>query len=242
MRKLSVLVLPVICMMALIACGGDSNAPAKENSDGTEAASSDIPQPEDVDPTVSEFDSLLALYEDPKRDAWQKPENVLKMMGQLDGKVVAEIGAGSGYFTYKLANVEGVSKVIATDIDQRFLDHLEQRKEKEPNGDKVEIRKVEANAHGLGEGEVDCIFMSNVYSLIRDRVAFMSSLKTALKPGGVVFIMDFKKYGFIPYGPGAEYKPNLEQVKLELEDAGFTKVRANPEDAFEHQYLLKAAF
>ncbi len=74
----------------------------------------------------ADFQQLVAHFEDPARAQWQKPDEVIASLGSLEGKTVADIGAGSGYFTFPLA--KKAAKVIAIDIDQRFLDYIEQKK------------------------------------------------------------------------------------------------------------------
>src|SRR5579864_911511 len=73
-----------------------------------------------------DFGKLVARFEDPVRAQWQKPEKVIASLGTLDGKTVADIGAGTGYFAFPIA--KEAAKVIAIDIDQRFLDYIEHKK------------------------------------------------------------------------------------------------------------------
>ncbi len=65
------------------------------------------------------FDTLVKHFENPARAEWQKPEWVIEQLGDLTGKTVADIGAGTGYFAFRIARK--AKKVIAIDIDERFL-------------------------------------------------------------------------------------------------------------------------
>ncbi|MTI22163.1 class I SAM-dependent methyltransferase, partial [Fulvivirga sp. RKSG066] len=75
---------------------------------------------------LDSFQKLVEQYEAPDRAKWQNPELVIDKLGIVEGKVIADIGAGSGYFTFRLAQ-KGAS-VVAIDIDDRFLEHIENRK------------------------------------------------------------------------------------------------------------------
>jgi len=74
----------------------------------------------------ADFDTLVAHFEDPSRAEWQKPDAVIASLGPLDGKTVADIGTGTGYFAFPIA--KKAAKVIAIDIDQRFLDYIRHKK------------------------------------------------------------------------------------------------------------------
>ena len=70
----------------------------------------------------AEFDKLVARFEDPARAEWQKPEKIVASLEPLDRKTVADIGTGTGYFAFPIA--KKAAKVIAIDIDKRFLDYI----------------------------------------------------------------------------------------------------------------------
>ena len=74
----------------------------------------------------ADFDQLAARFEDPARAEWQKPEKTIASLGPLDGKTVADIGAGTGYFSFPIS--KQAAKVIAIDIDKRFLDYIDAEK------------------------------------------------------------------------------------------------------------------
>ena len=76
----------------------------------------------------TDFDTLAARFEEPSRAEWQKPDKIIASLGSLNGKTVADIGTGTGYFAFPIA--KKAAKVIAIDIDQRFLDYIEHKKKR----------------------------------------------------------------------------------------------------------------
>jgi len=105
----------------------------------------------------AEFDQLVARFEDPARAEWQKPEKTIASLGPLDGKTVADIGAGTGYFSFPIA--KKAAKVIAIDIDQRFLDCINQKKQTLKIGANLETRLTTPDSSGLKTGEADMVLI-----------------------------------------------------------------------------------
>lgn len=181
------------------------------------------------------FEEQINQYEDPERDQWQKPQEVLKLMGSLESKVVADIGAGSGYFSFPLA--EKAQKVIAIDIDERFLDFIENRAEKQKVHN-IETRRTKDYDPLLSTSEADLVLMVDVYHHIEDRTYYLKKIKKGLKVNGSLWIIDFKA-GDLPVGPGAAMKLNPEQVLLELNEGGFDQIQIN-DSLLPYQYIIEA--
>jgi 2-polyprenyl-3-methyl-5-hydroxy-6-metoxy-1,4-benzoquinol methylase len=175
------------------------------------------------------FDDLVNKLEDPSREEWQKPNEVIslihKNMGgkKLEKPTILDMGAGSGYFTFRL--LEQGFKVIATDIDERFIQHLAKKASKHPKKDNLEIRKVELDKPGLNSKEVDVVLSVNLYHHIDDRVSYFKKLKNGIKDSGILYIIDFKE-GNIPVGPPPEIKISTKVILEELKMAGY-EVRVN---------------
>ena len=184
----------------------------------------------------ADFDKLVARFEDPARAEWQKPEKTIASLGPLDGKTVADIGAGTGYFSFPIA--KKAAKVIAIDIDQRFLDCINQKKQTLKIGANLETRLTTPDSSGLKTGEADMVLIVDTYHHIEGRVEYLKKLKKCLRPDGVLVIIDFKKMK-PPPGPPVELRVAEEQVKSELKSAGFTIVSTDRE-MLPYQYIIKA--
>ena len=166
-------------------------------------------------------DKLIRLFDDPTRDEWQKPREVIRFLNLSPGAVIADLGAGSGYFSLRLARAG--YRVIALDIDKEFIAHLEQKstglKRENPKGS-LETRLIEPGKTGLMPNEVDVILTVNTYHHFDDRLTFLKKMKEALKPGGQLVVIDFKD-GELPVGPKPDHKIQESQMIEEISDAGF---------------------
>jgi ubiquinone/menaquinone biosynthesis C-methylase UbiE len=183
----------------------------------------------------SDFHELVARFEDPARAQWQKPGEVIASLGPLDGKTVADIGAGTGYFAFPLA--KKAAKVIAIDIDQRFLDYIERRKHAEKTSN-IETRLTAPDAPGLKPGQADVVLIVDTFHHIENRIEYLKKLKGVLGKAGLLMIIDFKKQK-PPPGPPIELRLAPEQVESELKSAGFALVSTDP-DLLPYQYIIKA--
>jgi ubiquinone/menaquinone biosynthesis C-methylase UbiE len=184
----------------------------------------------------SDFDELVARFEDPARAQWQKPREVIAILGALDGKIVADIGAGTGYFAFPVA--KKAAKVIAIDIDQRFLNYIEQRKQSDKTGGNIETRLTAPDSAGLKPGEADVVLIVDTFHHIEHRIEYLKKLKGMLSQGGLVVIIDFKKQK-PPPGPPIELRLAPEQVESELSAAGLALL-ATDRDLLPYQYIIKA--
>jgi ubiquinone/menaquinone biosynthesis C-methylase UbiE len=184
----------------------------------------------------SDFHQLVARFEDPARAQWQKPNEVIAMLGPLKGRVLADIGAGSGYFAFPLA--KKAAKVIAIDIDQRFLDYIEQKKQTGKMGGNIETRLTATNASGLKSGEADVVLIVDTFHHIEDRIEYLKKLKGVLGKAGLLVIIDFKKQN-PPPGPPIELRLAPERVESELKSAGVALVSTDS-DLLPYQYIIKA--
>lgn len=184
------------------------------------------------------FESLVADYEDKNRAIWQKPELVISFLGAMENKTVADIGAGTGYFTFRL--VPKAKKVIGIDIDPRFITFLDSMKVRLPEvyRDRFESRLAQFNDPLLEPEEADNVVMVNTYGYLEERVEYLKTLRKGMAPQGQLLIIDFKKNN-IPVGPPDEYKVALTQVERELLAAGFTITKVD-KDALDYQYIVLA--
>ena len=166
----------------------------------------------------SSMDDLVERFESPERDAYQMPDKVLNVLGDLKGKTIMDIGAGSGYFSVKLAKHAG--QVIAADVSKDFQEYLQKRIRKD-HIKNISLRLLPLDSPELKDGEVDMVFISNTYHHIDHRPRYFSMVKTGIKSGGSLVIIDYVKSD-IPVGPPTEHKVSIDQIIAELKKAGFT--------------------
>ncbi len=171
-------------------------------------------------------------FDDPARDAWQKPhEVILTLMLALDA-IVADIGAGTGYFALRLAPAVPRGRVYAADSEPEMVAYLDGRAKQAGAQNVIAVRATRDSA-GLTE-KVDLALLVNVYHHIEDRVAYFGRLRAQLKAGGRVAIIDF--HARSPVGPPPRERLSAAQVRDEMRAAGF---RVIEEPGFlPHQYFL----
>lgn len=192
-------------------------------------------------PQVSEgnFEALVSDYESKERAIWQKPDLVIALMGDLKGKTVADIGAGTGYFTFRL--LPKAEKVIGIDIDKRFINFMDSVKVRlpEPYQKRFEARLGQVDNPKLQPSEADAVMIVNTYGYIDQRVSYLKNLADGMKTPSRLLIIDFKK-NTLPVGPPPEYKVSTEQVKRELEEAGFNIEKLDIQ-SLDYQYIVIAS-
>ena len=181
-------------------------------------------------------DQWAPIFDDPKRDEWQRPDAVVAALALAPGMIVADIGAGTGYFEKRLATAVGASgKVIAIDLEADMVRYLTERAQREgtPN---VEARLGAADDPKLSAASVDRILIVDTWHHISNRVAYAKLLAAALKPGGAVFVVDFTLE--TAKGPPKQHRLAPSLVAEELAQAGMhtSIVEAGLPD----QYVIKA--
>ncbi|MBT8194954.1 MAG: methyltransferase domain-containing protein [Bacteroidia bacterium] len=183
----------------------------------------------------STTEELIERFESPERDAYQKPDEVLQYLGDIKDKTIIDIGAGSGYFSVKLA-AQG-AYVIAADVDQTFLDHIEKRI-RENDLQNIELRKIPYDAPGLNEQEVDMVFLVNTYHHIENRSDYFKKVKAGTKENGELIIIDFFKTK-VPVGPPVNHKIAIDVIIAEMKQAGYTSFDIDVE-LLPYQFIIKA--
>ncbi len=236
---------PHLLLFGLAACCGSCRQEAPQNTDSPALFREKSPQGTPVSDPVplprtgaGNFESLVADFESKDRGIWQKPEMVISLLGDLKGKTVADIGAGTGYFTFRL--VPRAEKVIGIDIDQRFIRFLDSMRVRLPETyrDRFETRLAKPDNPQLKPGEADAVMIVNTYGYIENRIQYLKTLIRGIQDGGELLIIDFKKNN-LPIGPPDEYKVALSQVEKELITAGFTIGKVD-KDALDYQYIIIA--
>lgn len=156
-------------------------------------------------------------FDDPARDAWQMPDRVIAALALQAGQAVADIGAGTGYFSTRLAKAVPTLTVYAVDIEPSMVAYLGKRAAAEHLKN---IIPVQAGSGGPNIPQpVDLVLIVDTYHHLPNRVAYFRDLRKSLKPGARLAIVDFRKDA--PDGPPVEFRFTVEQIESELEQAGF---------------------
>jgi ubiquinone/menaquinone biosynthesis C-methylase UbiE len=174
-------------------------------------------------------DTYAKVLDDPSRDAWQKPHEVVMALALKSDEVVADIGTGTGYFAKRFAHHAGT--VYAVDIEPKLLEIV--RKNAPKN---LQTVLGSAGDPKLPAGGVDTVFICNVWHHIEDRAGYLGKLKAALKPGGRIVVIEFYKRE-LPVGPPPEMKIEESALVKEFADAGMKVARGR--DFLPYQYFLE---
>ncbi|MCS6928058.1 MAG: class I SAM-dependent methyltransferase [Saprospiraceae bacterium] len=219
-----------------------SSSPSREAPPIAQEKSStslkDLKQSASAQIEVGSFESLVADYESKDRVIWQKPNMVISLLGDLTGKTVADIGAGTGYFAFRLVPV--AQKVIAVDIDRRFIAFMDSIKVHLPESyqRRFETRLAKPDDPMLAPNEVDAVIIVNTYGYLRNRIAYLKTLSKGMKAQAPLLVIDFKKSN-LPIGPSNEFKVAITEVLRELEAAGLQITKVDQE-SLDYQYIVMA--
>ena len=178
--------------------------------------------------------AYIAALEDPARDAYQKPHEVVTALGLKPGEVIADIGAGSGYFTLRFAHHVGASgHVYAVDVSPDMIRHLNRRIR---DAGVLNISTILAAPDDpLLPRPVDRFVIVDVWHHIEDQAGYLALMKKLLKPGGQVVMIDFHKRD-MPVGPPLTMKIAREDLLQQMQQHGF---RLTAEHTFlPYQYFL----
>jgi ubiquinone/menaquinone biosynthesis C-methylase UbiE len=158
-------------------------------------------------------------YEGFGRDRWQHAEDVVSSLKIEPGNHVADLGSGSGYFTFRLADAVGRNgKVYAVDVDSQMNEYLMKRIA-EKGYKNIEVAFADAGDPKLPQSGVDLIFTCNTYHHLSERVTYFAKAKKYLRPGGRIAIIDFSGKGLFHTLFG-HYAPR-DLILSEMADAGY---------------------
>jgi ubiquinone/menaquinone biosynthesis C-methylase UbiE len=176
-----------------------------------------------------------SVFDDPARDVWQKPKELVAALDVRRGSVVADLGAGTGYLSRRLAAAVGPDgTVLAVETEPNLVVHLRQRAERERTPNVVPVL-ASTDDPRLPIGLVDLILIVDTYHHLDDRRTYLPALRRFLRPGGRVAIVDWQKRE-LPVGPPMDHKLAREQVLDEMQASGFTL--AAEHDILPYQYFL----
>jgi ubiquinone/menaquinone biosynthesis C-methylase UbiE len=175
------------------------------------------------------------VFDDSKRDEWQQPRYVVEKLGLRPGTSVADLVAGTGYFVKHLAEaVAPGGTVYAVDIEPAMVAHLRDRADSERT-DNVTPLLASASNPRLPASALDVILIVDTFHHLDGRLDYLQRLRGALRPGGRIAIIDWKKES-LPVGPPVDHKVAREQVIVEMEAAGYRLSDESTE--LSYQYFL----
>jgi ubiquinone/menaquinone biosynthesis C-methylase UbiE len=175
-----------------------------------------------------------AAYEGVDRDEWQRPDAVIALLGIGPGDRVADLGAGGGYFTFRLAEAVGdTGRVYAVDVDSDMVDHLSQQA-RERGASNVSVVRAEPDDSKLPDGEIDLLFVCDTYHHIADRSDYFRRVLVDLAPNGRVAIVEYDERAGGFAGAFGHYT-SAETIAREMREAGYEQLAA-------HEILPRQSF
>jgi ubiquinone/menaquinone biosynthesis C-methylase UbiE len=177
----------------------------------------------------------LGDLEGPDRDAWQMPDAIMDALGIADGSAVAEIGAGGGWFTVRLARRVGPNGIVyAEDVQTQMLEAIRRRVDREGLRNVRTVRGEAADPR-LAHESVEVVLIVDAYHEFSNPAALLTHIVAALKPGGRLGVVDFDKAGG---GPGPPTEDRVEEARVidEARAAGLTLLKK--ETFLPFQYFL----
>jgi len=171
------------------------------------------------------------VFDDPERDAWQKPHEVIQALALKPDAVIADIGSGTGYFSARIANMTPKGRVYGVDTEPDMVKHLAERAKREG------LKNVTAVQASPGDPRLpekaDVVILVDVYHHVENREQYFRQLQKSLRPGGRVAIIDFRMDS--PVGPPQSARMEPDRVKAEMKRAGYALAQ-------EHTFLPNQYF
>ena len=171
------------------------------------------------------------VFDDPERDAWQKPHQVIEALALRPDAAVADIGSGTGYFSVRLAHFVPRGRVYGVDIEPDMVKYLADRARREGLRNLISVNGAPDDARL--PHKVDLVLMVDTYHHIAQREAYFRKLAQSLNPGGRVAIIDFNAQSEMGPPPAERVAP--ARVVAEMEAAGFVLLG-------EHHFLPRQYF
>jgi len=203
----------------LAACAGLLAGPAAAQSPQTHQHS------------FGDAEKWAKVFDDPERDAWQKPHEVIQALALKPDAIVADIGAGTGYFSVRFAHRVPKGRVYGVDTEPGMVKHLAERAKR------AGLKNVTAVAGKPGDPRLpekaDLIVFVDVYHHVEDRERYFRQLRNSLKPGGRLAVIDFRMDS--PVGPPQSARMGPGRVKDEMKRAGYALAQ-------EHAFLPNQFF
>lgn len=205
--------------LLLVACGTSRHLGGGAESDDDQTDEVPGHRHNHVHHRFDEPEKFAKTWNDPSRDAWQKPQALIEAMEVEPGMVVADLGTGTGYFVPHLSRAVGdQGEVLAADIEPNMLRYVEKLAEDQELGT-VQTVLSQPDHPALEPASVDRILTVNTWHHFQDRPAYAALLLRALKPGGSLWVVDLRKDS--PMGPPPEHRLEPSSVIADLQGGGF---------------------
>jgi SAM-dependent methyltransferase len=172
------------------------------------------------------------IFDDPERDAWQKPAEVIRALALAPDAAVADIGSGTGYFAVRFARALPQGRVYGVDVSPDMVGYLAARAKREGLTNITAVQAAENDPRI--PAAVDLVILVNTFHHVPERERYFRSLAKALKPGGRLAIIDFTLDS--PHGPPRRARVPADSVKRELAAAGYRLVQEH--GILPHQHFL----
>jgi predicted methyltransferase len=198
-----------ICVVWLLALGATATPPAQSSAGVARQQQDRVTRP-----TSEPYKGDLSIFEDPKRDEKLQPARIMSVLRIQAGSKVADLGAGSGWFTVRAARQVGANGMVyAVEINTEYIKHIEQRAAREGL---TNIRTVLGKEDDpmLPAKEIDAALLLKTYHELAQPIRLMMHLKEALRPGARVGIIDKN-------GSGSDHGLDKKTVVEEVHRAGF---------------------
>ncbi len=234
MKKYNFLLFLLLILTGLTSCDNGLGTPKSESHTTAHEYDPSIPQNKsaatpDIDLTQKESNRWI----------WQKPELVIRKLGNLDNKTVVDIGAGPyGYFSFIVAGKTSAKKVIALDIDEEAVKFMQDARKLLPDArrDKFETRLVKPDDPMLNPSEADVVLIVNTVTYFNDPVDYLTNLRRGISEGGRLVIIDFKKRT-TPIGPNLSDRIAIGELEIILKKAGYRNIEFD-DRTLDYQYIV----
>jgi SAM-dependent methyltransferase len=174
-------------------------------------------KPDHMQHRFDDPDHYAKLFDDPARDSWQLPARVIDTLALPATSSIADIGAGTGYFSIRLARAVPRGVVYAVDIEPAMLGHIRKRAAAEGLQNVITVHGSSANP--TLPKPVDLVIVVDTYHHLPSRVTYFRDLGKSLAPGGRVAVIDFRKDA--PDGPPPEFRFEADHIIREMAEAGY---------------------
>ena len=189
-------------------------------------------KPDHMEHRFDDPERYAKSFDDPARDAWQMPTRVIEALALAPTASVADIGAGTGYFSVRLAKAVPQGTVYAVDIEPSMLAHIRKRALGEGLKNVITVQAT-GTSPSLPKA-VDVVLIVDTYHHLPSRATYFRELARSLAPTGRVAIIDFRKDS--PEGPPREFRFEAEQIVSEMQQAGYRLERRH--DFLPRQHFL----
>jgi ubiquinone/menaquinone biosynthesis C-methylase UbiE len=165
--------------------------------------------------------------EDPQRLTWMPPGEVIERLGLKPGMVIADIGAGTGFFALPFARTVGRSGLVwAVDLQPEMLRLLEDKLRRESSAENIRLLEGNAAQTGIPDGACEMAFLANIWHELDAPHDVLAEMRRILRSGGRVSILDWRTGVPHPPGPPLDHRVSVDRAEAMVSGAGWQNVSA----------------